>query len=164
MKKLYIARHAKSSWKNPDLSDFERPLNKRGKRNAPFMGELLKGMAIMPNLVVSSPAERAKTTAFTVSEIIGYNFDKVKFNESIYESGLFTLKEIVSNFSDEFESVMIFGHNPGFTSLNNFLSNKYIDNIPTSGIVCLELQIDSWKNLSEKCGKQVFYEYPKKHS
>lgn len=163
MKTLYIARHAKSSWKFPDLTDFERPLNKRGKKNAPFMGELLAEKKIKPELIISSPALRAKVTAIAISEKIDYPQEKILFDDEIYEAGLFTLRELISKFSNDYSSIMIFGHNPGFTSLNNYLSNKYIDNIPTCGIVALDLEIDTWADLSERCGKQIFFEYPKKH-
>ena len=84
MKTLYLVRHAKSSWKYPNLDDFERPLNKRGRRNAPFMGKILKKLKVAPDLVISSPANRAATTARTIAGNIDYPLDKIRYSEIIY--------------------------------------------------------------------------------
>ena len=85
MKTLYLARHAKSSWKYPDLDDFERPLNKRGRRNAPFMGKILKNLKVTPDLITSSPANRAAMTARIMADIIKYPLEKIRYSENIYE-------------------------------------------------------------------------------
>jgi len=160
MKTLYLARHAKSSWKEPELSDIERPLNKRGKKNAPFIGTVLKGKGILPDLIISSSAERAKLTAFEIAKKIGYKKSDIEINDDIYEAAPRVLMQIIRNFDDKFETVMMFGHNPSFTILNNQLSNKYIDNIPTCGISAIQFDTD-WKYITDGSGKSDFFIYPK---
>jgi len=138
MKTLYLARHAKSSWKHPELSDIERPLNKRGKRDAPYIGNILKEKGVNPDILLSSPAVRARKTAATIAEIIDYPNSKILIDENIYESSSNELVNIIQGFDDKYDSVMnkydsvmMFGHNPGFTMLNNYLTESFIDNIPT---------------------------------
>ena len=119
-KTLYIARHAKSSWDDASLSDFERPLNKRGKRDAPFMAEKLKELGVKPDLILSSPAQRAKTTAKHYHEALG---SKLEFDERIYEASLMSLIYLIQEQFEKVDSLMIVGHNPGLTMLNDRVSN-----------------------------------------
>ena len=163
MKKLYLVRHAKSSWKQPELSDFERPLNKRGKRDAPFMGNILNEKGIMPDLIISSPAVRAYTTARIIAEEIGYPPEKIETNEDIYEASAGEILDIINGIEDHNNTVMIFGHNPGFTSLSNYLSGKFIDNIPTCGISIIEFDVDKWEDVVLNGGKLISFEFPKKY-
>ena len=162
MKTIYLVRHAKSSWDNPRLPDFSRPLNKRGKRDAPFMGEQLNEMEINPDLIISSPAKRAKKTAINIAEKIRYPKKKILFKEEIYEASEKTLLDVIKKLDDKLDSVMIFAHNPGLTQLNNFISKKYIDNIPTSGVVALEYD-NEWSKVGKNSCKFLFFEYPKKY-
>lgn len=155
-KTLYIARHAKSSWSDMSLSDFERPLNARGKRDAPFMADLLKDKNIHPELILSSPAKRAKKTAKHYHKAIG---GELRFDEDIYEASSMSLLYLVQKAFQKVNSVMIVGHNPELTALNDMLSDKSIFNIPTAGVVAIEFEGE----MAEHKGKQVFYEYPKKY-
>ncbi|MBU1659071.1 CHAD domain-containing protein [bacterium] len=160
MKKLYIIRHAKSSWKESSLDDFERPLNKRGKADAPLMGSKLKEKRVMPDLILSSPALRAKTTAEIITKKIEFE-KEIVFDENIYESSVNELHKIVSEIDDENRVVFLFGHNP---SLNE-LAQKYInlnENIPTCGIVEIEFDCDSWTDISAKNARLLSFDYPKK--
>ena len=111
MKTLYLIRHAKSSWKDITLDDFDRPLNQRGKKNAPFMGKLLKQREVKPDLIISSPAKRAKCTANIIAREIGYTKDIV-FEPKIYESNLVSLKNVIYSIDDKYNTVFLFGHNP----------------------------------------------------
>ncbi len=163
MKKLYICRHAKSSWKFQEMSDFDRPLNKRGTKDAPFMGKLLAKRNIKPDIILSSPAKRAITTARTVATEIGYPAKKIKEETHIYDARLGYLIDLVQTLPDEANEVMIFGHNPGVTALNNVISKEYIDNIPTSGMVELEFDFNKWCEIEMQSGKLVRYEFPKKY-
>ena len=160
MKTLYLARHAKSSWKHPELSDIERPLNKRGKRDAPYIGNLLKEKVVKPDIVISSPALRAKKTALAIAEKIDYPKSKILIDENIYESSSTELIHIIKGFGDKYNSVMMFGHNPGFTMVNNYLTNSFIDNIPTCGVVGIRFN-SSWKKIDSASGKAFFFIYPK---
>ena len=120
---LFLVRHAKSSWLNPQLADFERPLNDRGLSNAPFMGEFMRKQKLIPGVIVSSPAARARHTAELFKE--GGHFDaEIIFEPKIYEASTNTLRELVSNFSDAFKSVMLVGHNPGMEGFVRFVSGR----------------------------------------
>jgi len=154
---LYIARHAKSSWNDMSLSDFERPLNARGKRDAPFMANLLKEKGITPDLILSSPAKRAKKTAKQYHKTLG---GELRFDEHIYEASLMALLNLVQEALEKVDSIMIVGHNPGFTALNDMLSNKEIFNIPTAGVVGIVFEDE----VTPHKGKQLFFEYPKKYN
>ncbi|NOX17716.1 MAG: histidine phosphatase family protein [Chlorobi bacterium] len=163
MKKLYICRHGKSSWKFNDLSDFERPLNKRGERDAPKIGEVLNGKKVSPDIILSSPAKRAFTTAKTIVKKLGRSADEIERKEELYGASAGEIMSIIQELPEDADSVMIFGHNPGLTTLNNVLSDKRIDNLPTCGVAALKLNIDKWKEIDFGCGKEMFFEYPKKY-
>ena len=163
MKALYLARHAKSSWKNPELSDIDRPLNKRGKKDAPFMGEALNEKGVKLDLMVTSPANRARLTAESIAKAIGYKKKNIVVDEDLYEFSSSGFIEIINQFDDEFDSVMMFGHNPGFTTLNNNLTDQYIDNIPTCGIVCIQFDLQ-WNEIESNSGKNQYFIYPKMYS
>lgn len=164
MKKLYICRHAKSSWENIGNSDFERPLNKRGQKNAPFMGKLLAKKNATPDLICSSPAKRAITTAKYIAKEIGYRIADIKLEKNFYDSSLGFMIEFIQNLDNNLNIVMIFGHNPIFTSLSNVLSNQYIDNIPTCGIVELDFNLDDWNQIDMQSAELVSFEFPKKYT
>jgi phosphohistidine phosphatase len=160
MKKLYIIRHAKSSRSDETLEDFERPLSKRGKANAPMMGERLKEKGIMPDIIISSPAKRAKSTAEIIAKEIGYE-KKVLFDEKIYEASVDELCKILTSINDKNSAVFLVGHNP---SLND-LAYYYVDheaNIPTCGIVEIAFECDTWADIEPKNAKLLSFEYPKK--
>ena len=160
MKKLYIIRHAKSSWSDEKLDDFERPLNKRGKANAPMMGVRLKENGIMPDIIISSPAKRAKSTAEIIAKEIGYE-KKVLFDENIYESSIDELRKILTALHDKNSTVFVVGHNP---SLND-LANYYVgheENIPTCGIVEIGFECERWADIEPKNAKLLLFDYPKK--
>ena len=161
MKTLYLVRHAKSSWKFPELDDFDRPLNKRGKRDAPKMGKFLKERDVQPDVFLSSPAARASKTAKIIAESLVYPKNKIIYDEKIYEATTIGLSNIVSDIDDKFKKVILVGHNPSMTYFANMLANIRIDNIPTCGIVCVNLNISLWKEISEHCGTLNFFEFPK---
>ena len=163
MKTLYLARHAKSSWKFPGLDDFERPLNKRGRKNAPFMGKILKKLKVAPNLIISSPANRAAMTARIIAHKIKYPLDEIRYSEAIYEFSANAVIQVIKQIDNTVDQVMLVGHNPALTDLANYFSGEPISNIPTCGIFCVDLDISSWAKIIEHCGKLIFFEFPKKH-
>ena len=156
-KTLYLLRHAKSSWKDITLNDFDRPLNKRGKYDAPFMAEKMKSKSINPQIIISSPAKRAKKTAkiFSLALQCTLHFDKRLYGAEIDE-----MITIIQEAFETYDEVMVVGHNPELTILNDLLSNSEIFNIPTSGIVSIVFKNSK---LQEKQGKQLFFDYPKKY-
>lgn len=159
MKKLYIIRHAKSSWKDTSLDDFERPLNKRGEKNSKFMGEFLKDKKIMPDVILSSRAFRAKETAKNIAKKIHYT-KEIIFDENMYEANVQTLLNRIETIDNKLKSVFVIGHNPGL----NMLVTKLValhENIPTCGIVAIEFSCDNWSEISSSNAKLISFDYPK---
>jgi phosphohistidine phosphatase len=162
LKTLYLIRHAKSSWKDTSLDDFDRPLNKRGQHNAPFMAQLLQQLHVVPDLILSSPAVRAKTTAQTFAHILKYT-KEIEFHKALYLTSVNTFLSILRAIGNEHQTVLIFGHNPELTLLANTIGNCTIENIPTCGVVQLKLKVNSWNALSKNNANLVTFEFPKKH-
>lgn len=163
MKTLYLVRHAKSSWDCPDLEDTERPLNSRGKHDAPLMGKLLKKMKEEPDKIISGHAKRAFSTARRIAEEIGYPKKNIEEDERLYMAGSLDFVDVISGQKKNVNSIMLFSHNPGITSFANSISNANIENIPTCGIVKIDFDINKWNEISEAKGKMIYFEYPKKH-
>jgi phosphohistidine phosphatase len=163
MKKLVLIRHAKSSWENEAQADFERPLNKRGKNDAPFMGEIIKNTIGTPQLIISSPAKRALSTAKKMAKKLNYQKDDIKTDLKIYHAEDTELIRIIKKISEKYDFVAIVGHNPAITEVANILGDSQIINVPTSGAVYIEFELDSWENIKIKSGHMVAFEYPKKY-
>lgn len=162
MKTLYLIRHAKSSWEYPELTDHDRPLNKRGKRDAPKMGKRLQKRAVMPDLIISSTANRALTTCEIIADTIGYSKARIVADRNVYHAGCDTLLRVVNNVNDHFTSLMLVGHNPGFTDFANQLSGMGIGNLPTCGVFACSFSTESWRHVMFGEGTLLFYDYPKK--
>lgn len=163
MKKLYLIRHAKSSWKHPDLLDIDRPLNKRGKRDASFMGKRLKHMKIYPELIMSSPARRAKKTAKMLASELDYPKAKIRIQPDIYHGSVMDMVSVIHKIDDDYKQIFLIGHNPYITELANFLTGSRIDNMPTCGIAGILFDLNRWKEIEEGKGRLEFFDYPKKH-
>jgi len=161
MKTLFINRHAKSSWDHPDLSDFDRPLNNRGLKDAPEMGKRLSHKNEGIELFVSSTANRAITTARLMATEMKYPHEKILEIAEIYHASSRTLLNIVNQFDDSLSKIIIFGHNPGFTDLAENLTGEYLGNIPTCGICKVEFQTDSWTEIGFDSGVLKYFDYPK---
>lgn len=162
MKKLVLIRHAKSDWSNPFLDDFLRPLNKRGKRNAPLMANLLKEKNIRPDLIISSPSIRTKQTLEYFIKQLNYK-DEVRFEESIYEASYENLLKVIKDIPNIHKTVSLIGHNPGLCDLTNFLVDKSFENIPTCSIVEIDFDTKNWKDISKENSNLISFEYPKKY-
>ena len=159
MKSLLLLRHAKSSWDDASLSDFERPLNERGRRTAPFMGELMKQRGVSPDIIVSSPAERAKETATLVKESAGIAAE-IRFDPSIYEASPDDLRKVVSALDDKYITAMLVGHNPGIEAFIHFLTG-HPERMPTAALAVIELEIEKWNEIAESLGRLVSVIRPK---
>jgi phosphohistidine phosphatase len=159
-----MVRHAKSSWDYAELSDFERPLNKRGKVNAPEMGLRLASRNLQLDAIVSSPANRAITTARAIAERIDFLPENIIEDEAVYHASYPELVNIIKDFPTEWKSAMLVGHNPGFTNLANFLKEPdyRIDNVPTCGVVAIEFSTNQWNDINKNSGRMLFFDYPKK--
>jgi phosphohistidine phosphatase len=146
---------------NPTLSDFERPLNERGLRDAPRMGKRLKEKELTPDILLSSPANRALTTCRYFAEALQCPESLVKTSNDIYHASEDTLLRIIKSLADTSDVVFLFGHNPGLTDFVNKLTGEYIQNIPTCGIAGIEFNKDHWKDITWGGGELIFFDFPK---
>jgi phosphohistidine phosphatase len=160
-KQLLIVRHAKSDWDNASLSDFNRPLNKRGIKNAAIIGDKLIKKSFHPDLVISSPALRALSTCEAVCEKLGIDNSEIEINSNIYEASQQQLLKIINSIDNDFDKVAMFGHNNGVTDLTVYLTDADIFNIPTSGMVLISFPFENWNMISKGTGEVIFYEFPK---
>ena len=163
MKTLTLVRHAKSSWHDTNLSDRERPLNKRGVRDAPIMARRAVEAGIRPSLIIASPAVRAWTTAKIFATEIGYPVEFLQREDDIYLASLDRLLDVVASQDAGFNNLMLFGHNPGLTDFANYLSPGLTNNLPTAGIVSVELDRDDWLLFDRPATELLVYDYPKKN-
>ena len=157
-KTLYLVRHAKSSWSHPDLSDFDRPLNKRGLHDAPEMGRRLKARHTIPELIICSPAQRAIATL----EHMKLGVEEVVFDECVYGASPAELLNIIQSIRNRYPSAMLIGHNPAITLLAGRLSGRPIENMPTCSIVTIGLDSDLWSKAGACTAKLLDFDYPKK--
>lgn len=162
MKTLTLLRHAKSSWKDARLQDRERPLNRRGQRDAPVMAERIKQKGIRPSLILSSPAERAWTTARIIAREIGYPAEFLQREDRLYHASVKSIVKLIAEQDTGFNNIMIVGHNPGLTDFANYLSPNLTDNIPTCGFVSFEIDRDDWDLGGEIETNVMVYDYPKR--
>jgi phosphohistidine phosphatase len=160
-KNLFLVRHAKSDWSVSGQKDFERQLNGRGLNDAPKIGRKLYEMGVKPDLIISSPAVRARLTAELIAEQLKYDTDKIVFDEEIYEASVRSLLKVINSIDDKNQTVIIVGHNPTFTYIAESLTKREIGNIPTCGAVQIEFNLNSWKEVSEGTGNLKSFSYPK---
>jgi len=150
MKTLFVLRHAKSSWDDSSLADYDRPLNDRGKTAAPFMGRIMAERDLVPAVIYSSPAVRARETA-SLAKKAGKLDAEIRFEERIYEASPQTLKQVVAGIDDEFRSAMIVGHNPGMEGFIRLLTGK-LESMPTAALAIIDLDIARWEDVGSEQG------------
>lgn len=164
MKTLIVLRHAKSSWKDMSLADFDRPLNKRGHRDAPFMAQKFKERKIMPDLILSSPSNRTRLTLKEFTDILGDGIEeKIVYDQKLYLANCLTLLKLIRQQENTLDTLLLVGHNPGLTDLVNYFSHEYIDNIPTTGIVLFDFEIGHWQEINAQSAQLVFFDFPKNY-
>jgi len=144
---ITLIRHAKSDWGHPELSDFDRPLNGRGEKDAPHMGKELKARGIGFDLVIASPANRALTTAKAICRKINYPKEKIEKEINLYLASASEIIAVMRKVNDAVERVAVVCHNPGLTTLANVLGGMHIDNMPTCSVAIFTCELDSWKDL-----------------
>ena len=158
---LLLVRHAKSSWDDASLSDFERPLNERGKKDAPEMAKKLNNKKIKIDAFVSSPAKRARQTC----KFFTKEFDPKKKNivrePKLYEADEQSFYEVIEGFKNKWDSVAVFSHNPGITSFANSLTADGVDDMPTCSVFAVKVDTDTWKEFRNAKKEFLFFEYPK---
>jgi phosphohistidine phosphatase len=160
-KVLYLVRHAKSSWDDVSLSDLNRPLNKRGRRSAPEMGRRMKEQDHRPDLIVSSPAKRAYSTAKKIGKVLGFDKSNIITDSDLYFSGMRNMVNVLEVLNDDYQKVMMVGHNPAMTGFLNMLCNISVINMPTCAIAVIGFDIESWADLYQAEGELLGYDYPK---
>jgi phosphohistidine phosphatase len=161
MKTLLLIRHAKSSWEQPDLSDFDRPLNERGKKDAPEMAKRVKEKGIEIDHLLSSTAKRAKKTAKYFTEEFGFKKEDIKLVEELYGATQSEFLQAVKDIDDKYKTVALFSHNPGITDFASSLTNVRIDDMPTCAVFALQIETDSWKDFQNAEKNFLFFDYPK---
>ena len=162
MRRLTLVRHAKSDWSLPDQPDWDRPLNKRGQRDAPEMARRLRDRKLKPGLVISSPAVRALATATMIARKLKVPSACVLHDERLYLSSPRDLLQVIREVAGAVEHLMIFGHNPGMTECANMLSaGDQIDNLPTCGYFTALFDIDDWSRIEWATGQESVFDYPK---
>jgi len=158
---LYLVRHAKSSWSDASLHDRDRPLNKRGRKSAPDMGRRLAEQGHRPDLIISSPARRAFSTAKIIAKALGFERSEIVTDEDLYFSGTGGMVSMLEKLDDRYQNVMIVGHNPAMTSLLNVLGKARVDNMPTCAVAVISFEMASWSELNATSGILLAYDFPK---
>lgn len=161
-KTLILVRHAKSSWKDTSLNDIQRPLNKRGNKDAPKMGRHMAKHKILPEVIFSSPGLRALTTARLISVKIDIKPSDIIVKDDFYTFNHSDLLSAIHSIKNRYNKIMIVCHNPAITDIVNYLSGSHIDNIPTCGVAVLRFKVDSWKKVYKNKASLESFDYPKK--
>ncbi len=161
MKSLILVRHAKSSWDDASVPDFERPLNERGKKDAPEMAKRLRHQKVKIDAIISSPAKRAKRTAKEFAK--EYNIDKeeIIYEEKLYMASESAFLDVIKNAKNKFDHIAIFSHNPGITEFANSLTDSRIDNMPTCSVFAVNVDTNEWERFEEVEKRFWFFDFPK---
>ena len=160
-KVLYLVRHAKSSWKDVSLSDMDRPLNKRGRRDSPEMGKRMLERGHIPDLIISSPANRAHSTSKNIARELGINETEIETDKNLYFSGAEGMLKVLEKVDDRYRKVMMTGHNPTMTYLMNRLANSEVFNMPTCAVAIISFDMLSWADVYSTDGVLLGYDFPK---
>ena len=159
MKTLLLMRHAKSSWDMPAQPDFERPLNERGQRAAPLMGRFLRRQSLQPDLVISSPAERARQTAALALAAAEFTCE-TRYDARIYEASAARLLEVCREIEDQVSTALLVGHNPGMEEFVHLLTGAR-ERMPTAAIACVAFDLNKWSNIEPEMGRLAWLVKPK---
>ena len=162
-RQLTLLRHAKSAWDDETRKDRDRPLNERGERDAPLMAQRLRARNARPTLILTSPAVRARRTAQIIAREIGDPAEFLQREDELYLASPDQIVAVLSRQEGDFRDVVVCGHNPGLTELANRLTGAGIDNIPTTGIVVVELDLANWADLDGAEGELVLFDYPRRN-
>ncbi|HYM94541.1 MAG TPA: histidine phosphatase family protein [Chitinophagaceae bacterium] len=161
MKTLLLIRHGKSSWDDVSLNDFDRPLNDRGKQDAPAMAGRLQDKKTEIDVLISSPAKRAGRTAKIFAKEYGINKADIIYKTELYLASAEVFYEVISKADDKFEHIAVFSHNPGLTDFANELTDIKVDNIPTCGIFAIRIETKPWVDFKNARKEFWFFDYPK---
>lgn len=163
VKEVCFVRHAKSNWEHPGLKDYDRPLDPRGLRDAPFMAVKMKAMHLVPDLIITSGAKRARHTAEFFNKEFRLPADQFIIRDQLYDASPEDVYEVIRSAPDEARFLYVFGHNPTFTWIANSVSGVTIDNVPTCGVYHIQISISSWKKFKPEHAGFVGFHYPKQY-
>ncbi|HEU4575350.1 MAG TPA: histidine phosphatase family protein [Chitinophagaceae bacterium] len=161
MKTLLLIRHAKSSWDSATLNDFDRPLNDRGKKDAPVMAKRLLDKKVQIDLIVSSPAKRARKTAAIFAEEYGIKDKQIIYKEALYAAPAEVFETVIAQLEDQFDHAALFSHNPGLTDFVNTLTTVRVDDLPTCSVFAIKVPVKKWKDFPGADKEFWFFDYPK---
>jgi phosphohistidine phosphatase len=147
LKTLLVLRHAKSSWKDSELDDHDRPLNKRGEKEAPRVGKHLRKIELVPSAIICSTARRAKETAIAVAENSGFPVEQIVYERRLYHAAPKQMMEVIREFPEQWEQPMIVGHNPGLEEMVCALINDEVE-LKTAALAVIAFEIDGWRNIA----------------
>lgn len=157
-KTILLMRHAKSSWAHDELADIDRPLNKRGERDAPLMGKKLISLAGMPDRILCSPARRTRETL----QALQLTTSDIHYEPEIYEAFGSTLLDLVVRQPDTIKNLLLIGHNPSISQFASHLAGTFLGDLPTCALVQIHLNTHSWQKIFSAHAQLINYEYPKK--
>ncbi|WP_235017359.1 SixA phosphatase family protein [Nitrincola tapanii] len=163
LRQLILVRHAKSSWKDPDLADFDRPLNRRGRQNLPAMCERVLQAGLFPDQLIYSPARRTLLTAQALIGVLDLQPTQSRAEKSLYECSGQHLLQFLSEQPDSSHSLMLVGHNPGLQELAEILLKERLEAFPTSAVLALQLPLNHWAEISSASASIQLFDYPKLH-
>lgn len=161
MKQLLIIRHAKSSWANTNEADFDRPLNDRGRKNAPDMAERILKRNILPDVIISSAAKRTVETSLLMMKQLGLQQQQLIVKQELYLAAPETIMQTILSLDDAWQTAAIIAHNPGVTDFVNTLCEVKVDDMPTCAVYAIQIKTDRWKNFSKAAKAFLFFDYPK---
>jgi phosphohistidine phosphatase len=161
VKTLLLIRHAKSDWGDASLSDFDRPLNQRGKNDAPVMAHRLLDKKIKIDSFISSPAKRAKKTATVFAEAYKWKKEDLVLKDELYGAEPPVFFDVITSTDNKLDCIAIFSHNPGITEFANLLTDTRIDNIPTCGIFAVQVDCKKWSDFKNAKKEFWFFDFPK---
>jgi phosphohistidine phosphatase len=161
LKTLILLRHGKALKESTSGNDYDRTLDERGKTEVAHMARLLKEKKTIPEIIVASPAKRTSKTAEIVIKELGLNKSHLEFESSIYDASLQDLMHVIRAVNNNYSQIMLVGHNPSITGLVGFLTPTFLEHVPTSGLVAIELEISIWQMAQPQCGKLLWYKGPK---
>ncbi|SVC27495.1 uncharacterized protein METZ01_LOCUS280349 [marine metagenome] len=156
---LLLVRHAKSSWSNTSLADFDRPLNKRGVSNAPLMGQRIREYGLHLDAIITSTAERAQETSKLIAKEMAYEIEDIDLESDLYHASREVFINILSK--QQNRNIAMVGHNPGIQDFSYWLSSEPTVNFPTCGVIHISFSLDNWTEISKNSGKAMRFEYPK---
>ncbi len=163
MKRITFIRHAKAVWQNSTQSDFDRSLDKQGEDDSALMGRVLWDLKLIPELILSSPAKRAVSTAYILSDAVAYPENSIRTDPLIYEGSIDDHLTIIHNLENHLHHIFWIGHNPYLTMMGRWISDESVANLPPCGLLSVQIDVQNWDLIGEGTGQVVLFDFPTNH-